>query len=283
MHHPRHPLLSGSAGSGGKHRGIKLVLLKNHPSHPDVPATLAGEWKMDELVAKINPRTRLIAISHVQFTSGYAADLQLLGDICKEKNIDLVVDVAQSMGALPVHPEEWNISALATSGWKWLLGPFGTGLFYTSPEFRNKLQITQIGAETMVQGFDFLNHTWSPHLSAKRFEYSSSPFQLAGALLQCLEKVHNFYGIEAIREEIFRLQDVFLTGLQNNRFTPLSYKGIHRSGILSLYHPNASEISKKLLTQSIVCTVRGGYLRVAPHYYNSDDEMTILADSLNTY
>src|SRR5690606_41035523 len=121
----------------------------------------------------VNDRTRMIVISHVQFVSGYAADLEKLGVFCNERGIELVVDGAQSLGSLPIDVEKYHISALCGSGWKWLRGPMGIAPFYTSPEMREKLALTVVGAETMVQGTNFLNHDWNPHPSASRFEYRS--------------------------------------------------------------------------------------------------------------
>jgi len=69
-----------------------------------------------------------------------------------KKNIDLIIDAAQSLGAIPLYPEEYNISAIASSGWKWLLGPIGSGVLYTSEAFRNKIDFSMVGADLMIQG-----------------------------------------------------------------------------------------------------------------------------------
>ena len=70
-------------------------------SNRDLPPELPRGWSMDELAERVTPRTRIVAVSHVQFTSGFAADLPALGGFCRERGIDLVVDVAQSLGHLP--------------------------------------------------------------------------------------------------------------------------------------------------------------------------------------
>ena len=56
-----------------------------------------------------------------------------LAKICRKHGAYLIVDAAQSMGSLPIFPEKWGIDAVASSGWKWLLGPLGSALLYTSP------------------------------------------------------------------------------------------------------------------------------------------------------
>lgn len=264
-------------------RGVELVLLTNH-EYPDQNARgLPASWSMAELEERVTSRTRIVAISHVQFTSGFAADLKMLGDFCKNRAIDLVVDAAQSLGCLPVYPEQYNISAIASSGWKWLLGPVGTGLFYSSKDFRAKLGDVMVGAEVMLQGTDYLDHAWQPHQSARRFEYSTSPVTLAAALQACIEEMPLRYGLENIRAEVFRLQDIMLERMDRNRFTPVQFPREHRSGILSVVcRDDPVSVARRMEEKGVICSARGGYLRLAPHFYISDEEMIRAVDLLNS-
>jgi len=263
-------------------RGVRLKLIPNVP-YKGVDKSFCGSWKLAHLEAFISERTKMIALSHVQFTSGYAADLAALGQLCKKRNIDLVVDVAQSLGSIPIYPDVYNISAVAASGWKWLLGPVGVGVFYTSPAFRQKLAPVMIGAETMQQCPDYLNHDWNPHTSAKRFEYSTSAVSLLKGLTKVVQEVHLKVGVPLIYKRILQLQDIFLYHLENDDFIPLVHPEKHRSGILSLYHPRAQACVDLIQDMGITCTARGGYLRVAPHYFNSEADMKMLADTLYAF
>ncbi len=264
-------------------RGVKLKLLSNIPAREDIPMSVIGSWSMEELEGLITPRTRVIALSHVQFTSGYAADLRQLGQLCKERGIDLVIDAAQSLGVQPIFPEEMNIAAIASAGWKWLLGPMGIGVFYTSPAFREKLQPVQVGAETMVQEFDFMNLDWDPTPTARRFEFSTSPTYLVAALATCLREVHARYGAEDMFDEALRLQGLFLAKLDNPAFKLLQFEPVHRSGILSFYCEDLKGIRLRLAEHNIVCAPRSGILRVAPHFYNTEEDMERLAEVMNGF
>ncbi|MCK8603519.1 aminotransferase class V-fold PLP-dependent enzyme [Desulfoferrobacter suflitae] len=263
-------------------RGVELVLLPNC-EHPGQAARgLPCSWSMADLEERVTGRTKIVAISHVQFTSGFAADLEKLGRFCKSRGIDLIVDAAQSLGCLPLYPEKCHISAVASSGWKWLMGPVGTGLLYTSAEFRRKIDHVMVGAELMLQGTDYLDHTWQPHHSARRFEYSTSPITLAAALRACIEDIPLRYGLENISAEVFRLQNIMLAHVNRDRFTPVVFPLENRSGILSLMcRHDPSIIARKLEEKGVVCSARGGYLRVAPHFYNSDEELLQATDWLN--
>lgn len=263
-------------------RGVKVKRLPNHPARNDIDPQLVGTILFEDIEKMITPRTRVIALSHVQFTSGFAVDLPRIGALCKANGIDLVVDAAQSLGSMPLYPEAWNIAALASAGWKWLLGPMGIGAFYTAPAFREKLAPVLIGAETMTQGFDYLDHGWKPHHSAKRFEYSTSTITHVAALGVCLEEVHNRYGVTAIFEEILRLQNIFLAHFDHPEIRPLLFEPPHRSGILSLAAPHAGKRSHLLADQGVNITARGGFLRVAPHFYNTEEDMEKAAKILSS-
>ncbi len=264
-------------------KGVKLVLLGD--SDPlgtlgDVAAPRG--WSMEELESRVTPRTRVIALSHVQFTNGYAADLRALGAFCREQNIDLVIDGAQSLGCLPLYPEEYHVAAVAASGWKWLMGPFGCGILYTSPAFREKVELTMVGPYCMQQGLDYLDHQWNPHVDGRKFEYSTLAWEHVAAMNGVLESIFLRYSMEAIRDEVFRLQDIFLQHLDQELFRVLHYPQEHRSGILTLLSPgNNEELVERVGRQGLVLTARSEYIRIAPHFYLSDEEMKGAAELLN--
>ena len=163
------------------------------------------------------------------------------------------------------------------------MGPIGTGLMYTTEKFRAKLAPVMVGAESMRQGTDYLNHAWDPFASAKCFEYSTSPISLAAALECCVRELPLRYTVEAIAAEVFRLQDVFLAALDQNRFRPLLTPAEQRSSIVSLIVPgDPNTLRRALQKQNVICTERGGYLRIAPHFYNTDEQVVHVANLLNS-
>jgi selenocysteine lyase/cysteine desulfurase len=127
-----------------------------------------------------------------------------------------------------------------------------------------------------------LNHAWEPHASAKCFEYSTTPIALAAALECCLRDIPLRYGLEAIGAEIYRLQDIFLGALDQRRCRPVFGPQLQRTPIVSLIVPEGAEpMRRRLLKNNVICTERGGYLRIAPHFYNTDEEMERAARLLN--
>ena len=274
-----------------KKRGVELVLLsdtdvsqEDRPYTAAIPDSFARGWSFEELESVVTDRTRVIAISHVQFTSGFAADLPKLGTFCKDRGIDLVVDAAQGLGCLPLYPEEYNIACIASAGWKWLLGPVGTGVLYTSPEFRAKIEITMSGADHMVQDTDYLNHEWNPHTTGQKFEYSTVPYALLDGMATGIEDVFLPNTMEAIRDHNFALQELALESLDFDKYQPVVHVPQHRSGILSLIPKvsSAKAISAELDKQNIIVTPRDGYLRFAPHLCTTEDEIAQAVAALNS-
>jgi selenocysteine lyase/cysteine desulfurase len=271
-------------------RGVRLVELPNVPYSRDAgdPADAGADgrpyaFSLDDLEQRITRRTRVVALSSVQFTSGFAVSVESVAEICRDHGIDLVLDAAQSLGAVPLRPEEHDIAAVAAAGWKWLLGPIGSGLMYTSPELRDKLEHVAVGAETMMQGLDYLDHSWAPHRSAKRFEYATASPALVAALEASIAGIHLRYGVEAIRAEILRLQDLLISALDPALFIVPQRPTVNRSGILGVVPRRGTpeDLVQGLLGRGFVTSSRGGYVRIAPHFFIIDEEIARLARAMN--
>lgn len=267
-------------------RGVELILLSDSDPLGDLPEVDKPRgWSMEELESKVTKRTRVVALSHVQFSSGYAADLEELGKFCHERKIDLIVDCAQSLGCLPVYPEKWHIGAVAASGWKWLMGSKGTGILYTSDALREKLNVTMAGPGLMRQGLNYLDHSWNPHEDGRRFEYSTLPWDHVAGFNTLLTEIFLRYSLEEIRDEVFRLQDIFLAHLEPH-LTLLRFPKKHRSGILVGFPVNsdigeAGVLIQKMAEKGLVVTAPIGYLRFAPHFYMDDAQMVEAANIVN--
>jgi selenocysteine lyase/cysteine desulfurase len=265
-------------------RGVRFVELPNVPYSGDAGADgRPYAFSLRDLEQRITRRTRVVALSSVQFTSGFAVSIEPLSEICRHHGIDLVLDAAQSLGAAPLRPDEHGIAAVVAPGWKWLLGPIGSGLMFTSPELRDKLDHVAVGAETMIQGVDYLDHSWAPHSSAKRFEYATASPALVAALEASIASIHLRYGVPAIRAEILRLQDFLIDALDPALFIVPQPPAVNRSGILGVVPRQAApeDLVARLFGRGFVTSSRGGYLRIAPHLFITDEEIARLGQAMN--
>src|SRR5437763_11598685 len=120
---------------------------------------------MDDLRDAMDGRTRILAVSSVEFASGFRNDLDALGQLCRERGVYLFVDAIQSLGVLPLDVQKTPVDFLAADGHKWLLGPEGAGLFWCRREVVDLLHPTTVGWKSVVNDTDFstIDFTLKPH------------------------------------------------------------------------------------------------------------------------
>ncbi len=131
-----------------------------------------GRIDLDEFLSAVTLRTRMVALSHVQYASGFRSDLGRIGAFCRERGILFCVDAIQSLGILPVDVRAMNIDFLSADGHKWLLGPEGCGVFFCRRELIPSLR-PEVGWLNVVNALDYGNYDFTLRDDAKRFECGS--------------------------------------------------------------------------------------------------------------
>jgi selenocysteine lyase/cysteine desulfurase len=248
--------------------------------------TLAGgrayKLPVEAIESAIDDSTRAIAVSHVQFMSGYTVDIERLGAICKARDILLIVDAAQSAGCLPVTPELWHADVVVSSGWKWLLGPTGSALMYTSPRIRALMNPGLYGPDQRVQDrYEDLNFT--ALADGRKFEASSLPKSQVAALGSSIKAIVDRHDAQTRWREIRRLQDLLLAQLDQALLEQVPLEEAERSGILSFVTSlDLQQIVKALSAEGVILPApRGDYLRMAPHFFLSDEDIAEAASKIN--
>jgi len=254
-------------------RGARLELLPDRPCGSGLPDGLPRGFELEDLERMLRAgRVRAVALSQVQFTSGFMADLAAVGRLCREHGAWLIVDAAQSLGVAPLGPAELGVDAVAAPGWKWLLGPVGTGVLYTSPRLRSALRCTMAGADLMEQGEDYLNHAWRPHRDGRFFEYGTASMAAAAALAACVRDLPLREGVERLAEQAARLRQLLRAGLDLGCYRPVAFPGCD-GPILSWRVDQPELVARRAAAEGVTVTVRGGYLRTAPHGYQTEAEI----------
>ncbi len=240
-----------------------------------------GRMLLDDLRAAIDRRTRAIAISTVQFKSGFRCDLAAIGELCRAHDLLFVVDGIQSLGALACDVQAAGIDVLAADAHKWLMGPQGIGIFYCSDRALERLAVRTVGWLSVREPFQFsLEIDLLP--DARRFEPGSENsigiFGLGGTLDLIAE-----LGIDAIEARVLALTDLLCDGLARKGYHVRSPRGAcERSGIVifdSAAHATDA-LFERLTAERIAVSVRGGGIRVSPHYYNTEAEIAHLLETL---
>jgi len=242
-----------------------------------------GRIPLEQLIGLIDSRTRLVAISSVQFASGFRTDLASLGHYCQSKGVFLCVDAIQSLGVLPVDVHAMNIDFMAADGHKWLCAPEGCGLFYVRKEIQGHLRPTSIGWMSMKCAMDYGRAQYEFFDDIRRYDSGSynlmGIYALGGAIEMLLE-----IGIEHVAARVMSLTDRLVAGVRDKGYRVVSSRQPGEgSGIVALTsesHDHA-EIQRHLQTEHrIVIAVRNGRLRVSPHMYNTFKELDRLIEVL---
>jgi cysteine desulfurase / selenocysteine lyase len=242
-----------------------------------VPADDLGRPREDALLDRIaRGGVAAVAISAVQFATGYRADLQRLGTTCRDHGALLVVDGIQAVGVVPVDVVASGVDVLACGGQKWLCGPFGTGFAYIRRELCLASEPHRPGWLSFRSTADFtrlLDYAWDLWDDARRFEVGSLPIQGFVELGSSLELILEL-GVEAIFAHVQRLQEPLLEWARETPGTDvLVGTADNASGIVSVRVPDAAALSAALAAEDIVCVAREGAVRFAPHFYNDMGEM----------
>jgi len=229
----------------------------------------------------IGPRTRLLTLSFVEFLSGYMADLEAIGTVCKVHGVIFIVDGIQGVGAIPIDVEKCGIDALANGMHKWLMCPQGLGFLYLSEAFQEKVYPNAVGWVGLSNPEDFLNYRQELSPEARRYELgglNSAAVAGAVAAVATLLEVSpvNIYA------HLKQLTQRLIDGLDAIGFPIYSNRAIeHRSGIVTFYpgDKNRSQaLYDRLTERHIAVSMRGDMIRVAPHFYNTEAEIdTLLA------
>lgn len=247
------------------------------------PVLPRNEHAYDVLFSSVDANTRLLALSYVEFDSGFRYDLERIGTFCQERRILFFVDAVQGLGVFPVDVQAAHIGFLATSGHKWLLGPSGQGFLYINKEVRPQLYVLPISWLSMEHPFDFYNYSQPRKNSAQAFEGGTSNLMGIVALGSGLSIIEQA-GMANITQQVRRLCDQLIAGLSTKGYqVEVAKEAAQRSAIISFRHPKiaAERIQAQLLQRNIIVSLRNGHVRVSPHFYNNDKDINALLNVLD--
>jgi len=237
----------------------------------------------DDIEAQMDARTRLVAISAVQFGSGFRCDLHAIAALCRAHGVLLCVDGIQALGQMPFNVNDPQVDFLSAGGPKWLMAPLGTGIFYCRKPLIERLAPVFMGWRSTTNPDDYYRYDMPWHPTARRFEEAT--LNIPGLLgLQASMNLLAEAGLERIRAHLLRLTDALAEGLKARGYvvtTPMEYTA-ERSGILCFKHPTlkAAEIHERLTAANVVVSLRGEVIRVSPHFYNTPDDIEALLQAL---
>lgn len=228
---------------------------------------------MQRLLAAIDERTRLVAISHVLFRSAFIMDVAAICRRAREVGALVSVDAFHSVGVIPVDVKQLGVDFLTGGVLKWLCGGPGGCFLYVSPEVTRRLTPALTGWQAHARPFAF-----EPEMS-----YADDAFRwLTGtpvipALYAAVEgpRIVKRAGVERIRAKSMR-QTARLIELADARGYQVTAprNPEQRGGTVAFDVPHGYEVSETLLANDVLVDYRpGAGIRVAPHFYTTDEEL----------
>lgn len=244
----------------------------------------------DELLENISPHSKLFCITWVNSFNGGTIDMQALGEICRSHNITFMINGSQALGTRPLDVSALPVDAISGVGFKWLCGPYGTGFCWMKPELRESLRYNQAYWLAMQTAADLKTE---PKLEIKN-DLGSRKYDVFGTanffnfkpwaasieyLLSC--------GISSVESHDRNLISHLVEGLNAEKFRLLSPPlGKQSSTIALVSHVDPGlnpEIFDYLKRNNIEIATRKGNLRIAPHLYNTIDNIDYLLAALNSF
>jgi selenocysteine lyase/cysteine desulfurase len=225
---------------------------------------------------------KLLAISFVQYLSGFRADLNAIGQICKRHHCFFFVDAIQGLGAFPLNVDTAHIDALAADGHKWLLGAEGCGILYVRKSRQDQIAPTEFGWTNVAGYNDYSSRDMALRQDAGRYECGTlntiGCYGLRASLDLLLEA-----GTEHVSQSVQSLTDHLLAGAINKGYQVLGDRTPENAaGIIAIQKPglDSRKVVHDLKQRGIIAAARQGWVRLSPHFYISPEEIDRAVDAL---
>jgi selenocysteine lyase/cysteine desulfurase len=224
-----------------------------------------------ETIAQAIPGARLLAISYVNYLSGYRVDLKTIGELCRQHGCFFFVDAIQGMGAFPIDVEACHIDALAADGHKWMLGPEGNGVLYVRRKWLDSIEPVEFGWTNTANHADYSSRDMTPRADAGRYECGTlntiGCFGQRAALDFLLE-----VGVSNIAAAVMQAADLLDEGVRAKGYEVMVKRTPETAaGIVSFRHPaiDCRKIVSDLKRNRVLAAPRQGWVRMSPHFYIS--------------
>jgi selenocysteine lyase/cysteine desulfurase len=238
-----------------------------------------GRIRTMDVTGQVDENTRLVALASCHFLSGWRIDLSAIGEYLHSRNILFCVDAIQTLGAFPTTVE--HVDFLAADAHKWLLGPLAAGILYVRKSLQEKLRPPVYGWHNVCcPNFVAQEQIVFPP-DGRRYEAGSANL-LGLAGLQAAMELLLELGIDAIADELQRKRAWLVPALREKGYTVLQADAPSQnaSSIISFFKPESDlvAIHAKLAQVKIITSLRADrsgqrYLRLSPHFYNTDAEL----------
>jgi selenocysteine lyase/cysteine desulfurase len=237
------------------------------------------EWP--EFEAHLSERTRLVALSTVNYTTGLRPDFGPLVTDLRKRGIVVYFDGTQSAGALEFDCAAMAPDFFAVDTYKWMISPNGATFLYVNPEMRKRLRPNVLGWRSDKDWRNVTSlHHGAPRFgeTAEKYEPGMLPFASLYGMAASLRMIEEI-GVQRIEQRVLHLAASLrteLAGLGAEFYQPKGECLPSQIVTASLPGVDSAELALKLAEQNINISARRAYLRISPHFYNNDEDLAVL-------
>jgi len=241
-----------------------------------------SESLTDALIGAIDASTSVVAVSSVQYATGTAVDVGRLGKAVSAAGSHLIVDVTQELGARRVDVSGWDADAIVCSGYKWLGGHGGVALAAMSPRLLKQVP-PMTGWMGAADPFDFDATSLAMANDARRYTQSTMSYASVACLMAAMDELAAVGG-ERIESHATGLARLLVEKAGRRGWIPFR-SPVDADGcahIVALSHPDrsAENAMRELANRRIVCSARGGRIRVSIAPYNDESDIDAITQAL---
>jgi selenocysteine lyase/cysteine desulfurase len=249
-------------------------------------AAAGGAPEADEVAAALTPRTRVFCTSWVNSFTGHAIDVRAIGERCRAANVIFALNASQGLGARTIDVSDATVDAVVCCGYKWLLGPYGTGFAWVRPELRQTLEPPHAYWFPNVWGqtSGMLTYTLRDDLGTRAFDLFDTANFLNFAPWTAAIELLLSAGIAEVAHYDEALIQYLLDRIPTDRYQLVSPVAGPRRSSLAVIRPtgddDAESIQRALEMAGVDAAIRAGAVRFSPHLYNTPADIDRAARAL---
>jgi selenocysteine lyase/cysteine desulfurase len=243
----------------------------------------------DDYLSAISPRTRVVSASLVRFDNGSRLDAKRVADACQAAGALFLLDASQCAGALPIDVGATGADFLVSSGYKWLLGPYGTGFFWARREWSDRLPDGPVYWQSLEGADNFHGlplDALRVRAGARRWDSPETASFTNLAAFDASLSLVNSAGTDKIYEHAASLSRLVAERLPKDRCVLASPSNSERRGqfvcVAARSPEKTADLFKKLREEKIIVCLREGVLRISPHIYNTEHDVLRLIAAMST-
>ncbi len=242
-----------------------------------------GGATFEELERVVTPETGIVSVGLVQYRTGFRYDLRALGRFCRDRELLLVIDATQGLGAVGVDLSHGDVDFLVSSGYKWLTSGYGFGLMYAAARHLDPAAHTAAGWRSARDPYALVSDVLDLSDKASALELGHPPFAAIfglGAALELLQAI----GTQEIENRVLHLSTRLGQVLEDAglRLPPTGPEN-QRSGIVyAEAQMDPVRMRNELLARGVYVSARGDGIRCSTHFYNDETDLERLRDALDS-